>query len=92
MQPIKKIRDRGLSIAIFQHDKNLSFSLQKSWKKKDSEEFESQTMILFEDDMLRLSELLRKAYNESIDLRGSPTQNKQQTESLSEAVEDEIPF
>lgn len=92
MEPIKKIKDRGLSIATFKHDNNLSFAVQKSWKKKDSDEFESKTISLFEDDLLRLSELLKRAYNESIELRARKSDDVAQTAAPAPDVDVDYPF
>lgn len=87
MEPVKKIKDRGLSIAIFKHENNLSFAVQKSWKKKDSDEYDSKTISLFEDDLLRLSELLKRAYNESIELRTSTQTNIHTNENVNMDVD-----
>lgn len=90
MQPLFTLRDRGLSVSAFQSNDNVSFAVQKSWKKKDSNEYERREINLFEDDLLKLARLFVSAYAESVKYRakGAPAPSA----APEPVINDEIPF
>lgn len=73
-QPIKKLKDFGVSTAIFEWTnndgkKNYTISLQRSFKKKDSEEYVNETINLFPEDLLKFAKILENTYNELTKIR-----------------------
>ena len=67
-KPVAKTRLGSFQISKWEKvegdKKTYSFSVQKSWKKKDSEEWESQSLTLFPEELSKLSACLCKAYEE----------------------------
>lgn len=66
-QPIVKLRDFGVSTAIFKWNNNgketYSVSLQRSYKKKDSDEYVNETINLYPEDLLKYAHLLERTYD-----------------------------
>lgn len=92
-QPIFTLRDRGLSAGTFISPYGFSINIQKSWKKKDEEGYNRETLHLFEDDLLRLAELLRQTYilccdNRDMIFKEKNKENNQPKDQLN----DEVPF
>lgn len=97
--PIKKLRDYGLSTAIFEWNndgkKSYSISLQRSYKKKDATEYTNESINLYPEDLLKLSRLLERTYDSYLALMQSdapasapaPQQTTQQATNS-----DDIPF
>lgn len=69
-KPVISTRDRGLSISIFRRDKEgqatYGACLQRSWKDKTTSEWKREQINLFPDELLKLSALCIKAYNDTI--------------------------
>ena len=100
--PIFSNKDMGLSVACFEWDqqdgkKNYSFSIQRGHKKKDSEEYENETINCYADDLLRLANLCQRAYTQYTHYRqvkkqdDQPAQTQAATNS-SASLDDDIPF
>lgn len=64
--PIIKRKDFGISVAVFEWNKDgkdsYSAVLQRSYKKKDSEEYVNETINMHIEDLLRMAELLKSSY------------------------------
>ena len=73
--PIKKLRDYGLSTAIFEWNndgkKSYSISLQRSYKKKDATEYTNESINIYPEDLLKLSRLLERTYDSYLALMQS---------------------
>lgn len=65
--PVIKLRDFGVSTAIFEWvrdgKKSYSISLQRSYKKKDAKEYTNETINLYPEDLLKYAHLLEKTYD-----------------------------
>lgn len=99
--PILSSKDMGLSVACFewkQDDgkKNYSFSIQRSHKKKDSEEFENETINCYADDLLKLANLCQRAYNQYVkyrqDHKDAPAATPAPASAPAQSLDDDIPF
>ena len=71
-EPIAKLRDRGLTVTVWENSsdddkKYYSSNLRKSYK-DDADEWQ-ETSNLNADDMLRAANLLQQAYNKILELR-----------------------
>ncbi len=72
-QPAAKLRDRGLSLAIWENQAEegkqnyYSVNLTKSYK--DSDDEWQETTSLNADDMLRAANLLQQGYNKILELK-----------------------
>jgi hypothetical protein len=70
--PKIEFRDYPLKVAVWQQDKHeaesgrdwteSSFSVSKTFKKKDGSGYDQRSLTLFPDDLLRLIALLQQAY------------------------------
>ena len=105
--PILSSKDMGLSVACFEWNqqdgkKNYSFSIQRSHKKKDSEEYENETINCYADELLKLANLCQRAYNQYVKYRQdhkdtpatTPASASVQSSSSAPAqsLDDDIPF
>lgn len=67
-QPVISTRDRGLSISIFEREKDgqktYGACLQRSWKDKNTDEWKREQINLFPDELLKIANLAQKTYNE----------------------------
>lgn len=76
-QPTITTRDRGLSISIFEREKDgqktYGACLQRSWKDKNTEEWKREQINLFPDELLKIANLSQVAYN---DLRNHLSKNR----------------
>ncbi len=99
-KPIISNRDRKLSASVFKRlstDENgvnrtvYSVCVQRSWKKKDSEEFDREQINLFPDDLLRFADLFTRTYRDI--LAYAQNQPKETKEYPAQSLDDEeIPF
>ena len=99
-KPIISNRDRKLSASVFKRqstDENgvnrtvYSVCVQRSWKKKDSEEFDREQINLFPDDLLRFADLFTRTYRDI--LTYAQSQPKETKEYPAQSLDDEeIPF
>lgn len=75
--PVKNVRDGAFSCAIFETEvdgkKNHQISLDKAFKRKDSEEWEHQRINLFPEDLLRIASLCERTYWNILSLREKTT-------------------
>lgn len=98
-KPIISNRDRKLSASVFKKqatDENgvnhtvYSVCIQRSWKKKDSDEYEREQINLFPDDLLRFADLFTRTYRDILtDVQSQPKETK---EYPSQSFDDDIPF
>lgn len=107
-RPVVQARDRNLSASVFSREVDLkgdgvmrtvySISIQRSYKRKDSQEWQRETINLNIDDCLRFAELARSIYHKTL---AYAAQNKPTTQNPadypSQAVDadgfdDEVPF
>jgi len=75
--PIIQVKDRTLSVSIFEritndlstNEESRSYGAccQRSYKKKDSDQWEREQINMFPEDMLKMANLLTKAYNHTTD-------------------------
>lgn len=100
------VRDRGLSISIFKREKvdvagdgklhtSYGACLQRSYKPKDSEEYKNENINLFPDELLKMSNLCLRAYNELTGkLQAEKSEQKSDTPSEypAQSMDDEVPF
>ena len=100
-QPIIKLRDRTLSIAVFEFKNqdgsaNLSVNIQRSFKKKDAKDYTVEEIHCYEDDLLKIASLCTRTYAQICNSRGSSAgviADKPATPTqAAPAVDDEIPF
>lgn len=68
MKPIIQKRDKNLSISVFTNVTNdgksyHSIQLQRSYKKKGQQDWTRETINLFKDDLLPLSQILSDTYS-----------------------------
>lgn len=107
MEPMIKIKDRGLSSAVFAYQNqdgsvNLSVSIQRSYKKKDAQEWTQEHISCYEDDLLKIANLCTRTYNAIVNYRDKKSQQKaqqpaqqqpaQQQAPAAAPIDDEIPF
>jgi hypothetical protein len=102
-KPVLNFRDGALSAGVFEGDnergKFFNISLQRSFKKKDSDEWERQSLSLFPEDLLKIAVLCERTYNGILDLKqntpkeqvSAPARTKQET-PVQSYNNDEIPF
>ena len=97
--PVLSSKDMGLSVACFEWNqqdgkKNYSFSIQRSHKKKDSEEYENETINCYSDDLLKIANLCQRAYNQYIQYRQkTPAPAQSQASAPAQSSDDDsIPF
>lgn len=103
-EPVIKISDRGLSVGVFEFvnqdgSKNISCNIQRSFKKKDAQDWTRENIHCYEDDLLKIANICTSAYNAIVSRRTkkvSPQQAEQaktQPDPLDEPeLNDEIPF
>lgn len=107
-EPIIKLRDFGVSTAVFEwkndNKKSYSISLQRSYKKKDSDEYVNETINLYPEDLLKYAQLLEQTYQKYVNYRISefdktrgskPTTTQPSAPAqnvTSAAIDDDIPF
>ena len=97
--PIRKYKRYGIQIDVWENtrddgSKNNSYTLSKSWKKKDSDEWQKQSINLFENDLLNLSCVLQRATSSLVKAE-SNTNAQASTAPAStppQDIDDEIPF
>lgn len=99
--PVIKLKDFGVSTAVFEWvrdgKKSYSISLQRSYKKKDSDEYVNETINLYPEDLLKYAHLLERtydaynayAYGEGKKQTSAPASSPAQS---SAPVDDDIPF
>ena len=101
MTPVIKISDRNISIAVFEFQGNgsgttISFSIQRSYKSKQTNEWVNETIKCYEDDLLKLANLCVRAYNDACSRRsGQPTTVQEppaQQQPTQQTPDDGIPF
>lgn len=105
--PVIKLIDFGVSTAVFKWErdgkKSYSVSLQRSYKKKDSDEYVNETINLYPEDLLKYAHLLEKtydayndyAYGSSKKQASAPTAAPASAPAAtpsSASVDDDIPF
>ena len=102
MIPVIKVLDRNISIAGFEFDgqngtKTISFSIQRSYKSKQTGQWVNETIKCYEDDLLKIANLCLQAYNEACERRsGQPTSVPEappaQQQPAQQTPDDGIPF
>lgn len=75
--PIIQVRDRTLSVSIFERVTNdlttgktirtYGACAQRSFKKKDSEQWEREQINMFPEDLLKMANVFMRAYNRLVD-------------------------
>lgn len=101
-EPVIKIKDRGLSIGVFEYKNqdgsiSLSCDLQRSFKKKDAQDWTRENIHCYEDDLLKIANICTRAYNAIMTKRSKPVAAPAQpapapAPAAAPATEDEIPF
>lgn len=102
-QPIIKLRDRTLSVAVFEFKNqdgsvNLSVNLQRSFKKKGESEYTTEEIHCYEEDLLKIANLCTQTYNRLVESRATTaapaksTTTQAAAPTSAPAVDDEIPF
>lgn len=100
--PIIKLRDYGVSTAVFEWDrdgkKSYSISLQRSYKKKDEKEYTNETINIYPEDLLRYAYLLQKTYGayndyiQSMREKAATAQSPAAPVSNQPVIDNDIPF
>ena len=104
--PIIKLRDRTLSVAVFEFKNqdgsvNLSVNIQRSFKKKGESEYTVEEIHCYEDDLLKIANLCTRAYAQICNSRNGgagvvndkPAAAPAQTAAPAQSlVDDDIPF
>ena len=99
--PVIKIKDFGVSTAVFEWanqdgKKSYSIALQRSYKKKDSQDYTEETINMYPEDLLKFAALLTRTYNELVDYRNANRQSApaatQAVQQSSSVADDSIPF
>lgn len=100
--PIKTLRDGAIKTAVFEQqttDGRTSYSvvLERSFKKKDSTEWESQKLNIFAEDLLKIASLCERTYWGICEVRecvGKPVVAQEQPVSKPklDASDDSMPF
>ena len=67
-EPVIKLSDRGLSIGVFEYKNqdgsvNMSCNIQRSYKKKDAQEWTRENINCYDDDLLKIANLCTETYN-----------------------------
>lgn len=98
MQPKLKKRDNNFSVAFFdmktKENKNYTgVILSKNYKTKDNE-WKSEELHIFPEDLLKIASLCQRAYSEYKDsLENKNTvPTKTEVESLADDLDDAVPF
>jgi hypothetical protein len=65
-KPDNQWKEKGLSLAVWGEGETASYQLQKSFKRKGSEEWERQTIRLFHNELENLGGLVMKALGASL--------------------------
>lgn len=99
--PVIKIKDFGVSTAVFEWanqdgKKSYSIALQRSYKKKDAQDYTEETINMYPEDLLKFAALLTRTYNELVDYRNANRQSApaatQAAPQASSVADDSIPF
>ena len=102
--PVIKIKDFGVSTAVFEWanqdgKKSYSIALQRSYKKKDAQDYTEETINMYPEDLLKFAALLTRTYNELVDYRNANKPTPQATPQVTpqaapqaSASDDSIPF
>ena len=102
--PVIKIKDFGVSTAVFEWanqdgKKSYSIALQRSYKKKDAQDYTEETINMYPEDLLKFANLLIRTYNDLADYRNTnkatPQATPQPTPQAAPqpaASDDSIPF
>jgi len=102
-QPIISTQDRALRIGVFKFfnpdgSENLSVNIQRSFKKKDAQDWTREEIHCYDDDLLRMANLCTRVYNAIQTYRAKNAQQKQQAPAQAPAAaapaqnDNEIPF
>lgn len=107
-EPIIKIKDRGLSIGVFEYrnpdgSTSISCDVQRSYKKKDAQDWTRENIHCYEDDLLKIANICTRTYNAIMNHRDKRAQDKAQSQAPAQApaaapaqsqapTDDEIPF
>lgn len=94
--PIKTWRNKGIEVAAWEGKWGKQFTWRKTYKDKQSGEYK-EAKFLFEDDVLKLSELLAEAYGwaKSGENREAETTSQLVQQIVKDVVanlDDDIPF
>ena len=102
--PIISRKDKGISFSVFKRNSNgkdyYAISLQRSYKKKDDTDWTRETIHLFADDLLVLSNLAQCTYTDLVALQRKKAkaevkqawEKSQGAELPDSAFDDPIPF
>ena len=95
--PIIKIQDRSLAMGIFEYvnqdgSKSISCDLQRSYKRKDAQEWTRESIHCYEDDLLKIANICTRAYNAIVSHRSKSSQAQQPAAKQPAPADDEIPF
>ena len=102
--PVIKIKDFGVSTAVFEWanqdgKKSYSIALQRSYKKKDAQDYTEETINMYPEDLLKFAALLTRTYNDLADYRNTNKSTPQATPQPTPqaapqpaASDDSIPF
>lgn len=106
-EPIIKIKDRGLSIGVFEYrnpdgSTSISCDVQRSYKKKDAQDWTRENIHCYEDDLLKIANICTRAYNAIVSHRAKNAQSQAPAQApastpapapaAAPATDDEIPF
>lgn len=113
--PYLSVRDRMLSVSFFKKERQdmdgairtvYSANLQRCYTVKDSDELKHESLNLFPDDLLKVSALCIRAYNQLISVlqderkkerdqekkKSYPAQSMSAPDALEELLDDNVPF
>lgn len=102
-EPVIKLSDRALSIGVFvfknqDGTENISCDIQRSYKKKDAQDWTRENIHCYEDELLKIANICTRAYNAICNRRASkpkaqaPAQQAPAPSPAQAPVDDEIPF
>lgn len=105
-EPVIKLSDRALSIGVFvfknqDGTENISCDIQRSYKKKDAQDWTRENIHCYEDELLKIANICTRAYNAICNRRASKSKAQAQAPAQAPApvpaqtqapVDDEIPF
>ena len=99
-KPILKVKDYPFEIVFFENvyqdgAKSMSAVLSRSYKTKNGE-YKSETVNIFPDSLLKISNITSKAYNTFNQYRNKvreeAKENKDNTNNINNNIDSDIPF
>lgn len=89
-EPVIKIKDRTLSIGVFvfknqDGSENISCDIQRSYKRKDDQDWTRENIHCYEDDLLKIANICTRAYNAIISHRAKNAQTQKPAQAQAPA-------